>query len=162
MADITFITDRLAVGGAIWTRENLEDILRAGITHVINTRIEFDYGTLVEDDRPRILNLGTDDDFLPKPPGLFQLAVDFALAAFEEPQNKVLVHCASGIHRGPMVALAILRVLGFSREDALRMILTRRPQADFPDIYLDSVENFVAIWQAEQEADRVEEKRERQ
>lgn len=161
MADITFITDRLAVGGAIWTRENLEEILRAGITHVINTRIEFDDRTLAADDRPRILNLGTDDDFLPKPPGLFQLAVDFALAAFEQPQNKVLVHCASGIHRGPMVALAILRVLGFSHQDGIRMILARRPQADFLDIYLESVENFITIWQGEQEADGIEERRER-
>lgn len=156
MADLTFITERLAVGGAIWSRENLDSILRAGITHVINTQIEFDDRTLTADDRPRILNLGTDDDFLPKPPGLFQLAVDFALAAFEEPRNKILVHCASGIHRGPMVALAILRVMGFSREDALRLFLARRPLADFPDVYLESVENFMTIWQAEQEARAME------
>lgn len=153
MTDITFITERLAVGGAIWTREALTDILRRGITHVINTQIEFDDHALTDDDQPRILNLGTADDFLPKPPGLFQLAVDFALAALAEPENKVLVHCASGIHRGPMVALAILRALGFPREAAMRLILARRPQADFPDVYLESVEDFMTVWQAEQEGD---------
>ena len=156
MADITFITERLAIGGAIWSRENLEDVCRAGITHIINTRIEFDDRSLTHGDHPRILNLGTDDDFLPKPPGLFQLAVDFALDALAQPQNKVLVHCASGIHRGPMVALGILRVLGFSRDDALRLILTRRPEADFPDVYLESVENFMIVWQAEQEGSQLE------
>lgn len=147
MADITFITERLAVGGAIWTRDNLNAIRRAGITHVINTQIEFDDRILTDDDHPRILHLGTDDDYTPKPAGLFQLAVDFALAALAEPRNKVLVHCASGIHRGPMVMLAILRVLGFSQHDAMRMVVARRPQAEFPDVYVESVENFIAEWQ---------------
>lgn len=149
VADITFITERLAVGGAIWTRDNLDAVRRAGVTHVINTQIEFDDRILTVDDHPRILHLGTEDDFMPKPAGLFQLAVDFALAALAEPRNKILVHCASGIHRGPMVALAILRALGFSRHDAMRLIVARRPQADFPNVYVESVENFMAEWEAE-------------
>lgn len=149
VADITFITERLAVGGAIWTRDNLDAVRRAGVTHVINTQIEFDDRILTVDDHPRILHLGTEDDFMPKPAGLFQLAVDFALAALAEPRNKILVHCASGIHRGPMVALAILRALGFSRHDAMRLIVARRPQADFPNVYVESVENFIAEWEAE-------------
>ena len=149
MADYSFLTERLAVGGAIYTRENLEELKHAGFTHIINTQVEFDDRTLLVsgDHEPVVLDLGTDDDFQPKPAELFFRGVRFALEALERPEAKVLVHCASGIHRGPMVALALLRVLGYSRRDALALIRTWRPQADFPDAYLDSVEAFLAEWQ---------------
>lgn len=153
MPDLTFITDRLAVGGAIYTRENFLELERVGITHIINTQIEFDDETLrrtgtgePDPGGPQILWLGTDDDFEPKPPEYFRRGVEFALAALDGPAAKLLVHCASGIHRGPMVALAILRVLGFDRYAAERLVRARRPQADFPEVYLDSVEAFLAEW----------------
>ncbi|MBI2956922.1 MAG: dual specificity protein phosphatase family protein [Acidobacteria bacterium] len=158
MADFDFITERLAVGGGIWTPENFEAIIRAGITHIINTQIEFDDNSLRlgglaaarfgSNHEPEILWLAMDDDFGPKPAELFFRGVRFALEAQVRPEARLLVHCASGIHRGPMVALAILRVLGYARHDAVRVILTRRPQADFPDVYLDSVEAFFAEWEA--------------
>ncbi len=164
--DYHFITARLAVGGGIWTRENFEELMRAGITHVINTQMEFDDRTLMNDghpsshraglpspalgtsrtSEPEILWLPMDDDFQPKPARPFFQGAKFALAAWEAPEAKVLVHCASGIHRAPMVALALLRVLGYSRRDAIDLLLSRRPVADFPPAYLDSVEDFYAEW----------------
>lgn len=150
MPDFDFLTERLAVGGGIWTRENFEELKRAGFTHIINTQSEFDDCSLrpSDDHDPVVLDLGTEDDFRPKPTDLFFRGVRFALDALAQPQAKVLVHCASGVHRGPMLALAILRVLGYSRHDALRLIQARRPQAEFPDVYLDSVEAFVAEWES--------------
>ena len=156
--DFHFITPRLAVGGGIWVRENLEEVMRAGITHIINTQMEFDDRTLLDGDdpsscraglrtsEPQILWLPMDDDFQPKPARPFFEGAKFALAAWETPEAKVLVHCASGIHRAPMVGLALLRVLGYSRRDALDLFLSRRPVADFPPAYLDSVEDFYAEW----------------
>jgi len=167
MADITWITARLAVGGGIWTRENLAAISRAAITHIINTQVEFDDYTLLAPSHYsppnqvgekaagnylKILHLPMDDDFQPKPVALLRRAVEFALAALAQPNAKVLVHCASGVHRGPLVALAILRALGLEREEALRLIQARRPQADFPEPYLDSVGEFLAEWQIEPQA----------
>lgn len=151
MPDFDFITERLAVGGGIWTRENLEAVKGAGITHIINTQIEFDDHSLLfsDDHEPTVLDLGTDDDLQSKPAALFFQAVRFALEALAEPHTKVLVHCASGIHRAPMVALAILRVLGYSRQHALFLLHTHRPQVDFPDVYLDSVEAFLAEWETQ-------------
>lgn len=167
MADYDFLTERLAVGGGIWTRETLDELKRAGFTHIINTQIEFDDRSLLlaadpwalpfdsAQDRlrvnhdPAVLNLGTDDDFQPKPTALFFRGVRFALDALAQPDAKVLVHCASGIHRGPMVALAILRALGYRRHDALCLLRARRPQADFPDVYLDSVDDFIAEWETQ-------------
>ncbi len=146
--DYHFITSRLAVGGGIWTRENLEALMRAGITHIINTQAEFDDSALRHDGdgEPQILWLAMDDDFQPKPARPFFQGAKFALAAWQAPEAKVFVHCASGIHRAPMVALALLRVLGYSRRDAIDLLLSRRPVADFPPAYLDSVEDFYAEW----------------
>lgn len=158
MLDFDLLTERLAVGGGIWTRENFADLQRAGFTHIINVQSEFDDRALGGADDPStslrashdpvVLDLGTDDDLQPKPAELFFRGIRFALEALAQPRAKVLVHCASGIHRGPMVALAILRALGYARADALRLLQARRPQAEFPDVYLDSVEAFVAEWES--------------
>lgn len=159
MVDYDFITERVAVGGAIWTRENFQSLKRAGFTHIINTQIEFaDRSLGFSDDPstslrvnhdPTVLDLGTDDDLEAKPAEFFFRGVRFALDALALPHAKVLVHCASGIHRGPMLALAILRVLGYSRHDALGLLRARRPQVDFPDVYLDSVDAFLAEWESQ-------------
>ena len=149
MLDFDFITDRIAVGGALETREDIEALTGLGFTHIINTRIEFDDRTLFlsGDHDPAVLDLGIDDDHQPKPAEFFFRGVRFALAALEEPGSKLLIHCASGIHRGPMLVLALLRVLGYDRYHAMRLLRARRPQADFPEVYLDSVEAFLAEWE---------------
>src|SRR5690349_11307089 len=40
--DMTWVTGRIAVGGGIWTAENMAAVSRAGITHIIDMQIEFD------------------------------------------------------------------------------------------------------------------------
>jgi protein-tyrosine phosphatase len=149
--DYDFVTDRMAVGGSIFTRENFEALMRAGFTHIINTQIEFDDTTLLRggDHEPAVFWLPTDDDFLPKPSEFFFQGVRYGLEVLDQPEGKLLIHCASGIHRGPLLALALLRVLGYERHDALRLLRARRPQADFPGVYLDSVEAFLAEWEVE-------------
>ena len=42
-----------------------------------------------------------------------------------------------------MMTLALLGVLGWKMEDALDLIESRRPAADFADVYVRSVENFL-------------------
>jgi len=46
--DITWVTDRIAVGGGIWNAENMAAVSRAGITHIIDMQIEFDDTPLAE------------------------------------------------------------------------------------------------------------------
>jgi protein-tyrosine phosphatase len=154
MADLSWITDRLAVGGGLWRRENLEEVLRAGVTHIINTQVEFDDRALVrEGDRVEILQLAMDDDFQPKSSELLARAGGFGRRALAQPQAKLLVHCASGVHRAPLVVAAILCAHGFSLSAAVRLVESRRPQADFPAPYLDSVAEFLADWEGERAAD---------
>jgi len=46
--DMTWVTDRIAVGGGIWTAGNMAAVARAGVTHVIDMQIEFDDSELAE------------------------------------------------------------------------------------------------------------------
>ncbi len=141
--DITWVTDRIAVGGGIWNEDNMAAISRAGITHIIDMQIEFDDTPLAEPHGIAVCWNPVDDDFEPKSVDVFARGVEFALAALEENGAKILVHCAAGVHRAPMMALALLGVLGWSMEDAMDLIEARRPAADFADVYVRSVERFL-------------------
>ena len=141
--DITWLTDRLAVGGGIWTSDNMANVARTGVTHIIDMQIEFDDTPLGVEHGVEVLWNPTDDDFEPKPATLFRRGVQFALAALDEPGSKVFIHCAAGVHRAPMMALAILGSMGWKIEDAMHLIETRRPLADFAEVYVRSVEDFL-------------------
>ena len=149
--DMTWITDRIAVGGGIWTDEGMIEIVRQGVTHVINMQIEFDDTKLAEPYGVKVLWNAADDDFQPKPPELFQRGVDFALAALEDPEAKVYIHCAAGVHRAPMMTLAIMRAMGWSLQDAMQKIETLRYVVDFADVYVRSVEDFMRSYEAAME-----------
>jgi protein-tyrosine phosphatase len=141
--DITWLTDRIAVGGGIWTPDNMAAVARAGITHVIDMQIEFDDTRLAAPHGIAVCWNPIDDDFEEKPPEVFARGVGFALAALEKDEAKLFVHCAAGVHRAPMMALALLAVMGWSVEDAMDLIEMRRPVADFAGVYVRSVENFL-------------------
>ncbi len=145
--DITWLTDRIAVGGGIWTSDNMAKVARAGITHIIDMQIEFDDTALGRAQGIEVLWNPTDDDFEAKPADLFRRGVDFALAALEEADAKVFIHCAAGVHRAPMMALALLGALGWRMDDAMHLIEARRPVADFAGVYVESVERFLGIGQ---------------
>ena len=102
------------------------EVVRAGVTHIIDMQIEFDDTRLAEPYGVKVLWNPTDDDFQPKPPELFQRGVEFALEALDDAESRVFIHCAAGVHRAPMMALAVLRALGFSLDDAMEMIQSRR------------------------------------
>jgi protein-tyrosine phosphatase len=146
--DMTWVTDRIAVGGGIWNDENMGEVVKRGVTHIIDMQIEFDDRPLAEPYPVQVLFNPTDDDFMPKPPELFQAGVDFALDALDEPDNKVYIHCAAGVHRAPMMTLAILRVLGWPLQKAKDLILERRYVVDWAECYVESVEKFVKLYEA--------------
>lgn len=148
MLDYSFITPRIAVGGGIWTAENMAEIARAGFTHIIDMQIEFDDTALAEPHGIAVLWNATDDDFKPKPPALFRRGVEFAVAALADERAKVYIHCAAGVHRAPMMALAILRATGWSLMDAAATLVQRRNVVDLADVYVRSVEEFMKEWSA--------------
>lgn len=154
MVDYQFVTDRLALGGFIGTAENMRAIAAAGITHVVNMQWEFDDGPITDGAGVQVLWNGCEDDFLPKPAKLFRRGVEFTLEALKNPDAKVLFHCAAGVHRSPLMLLAVLRVLGHERRQAVDLIVNARPLASFPPVYLMSVEDFVREYKATQSEPR--------
>jgi protein-tyrosine phosphatase len=141
--DLTWVTDRIAVGGGIWTESKMSDIVRAGVTHIVNMQIEFDDRPLAEGYDVEVLWNPVDDDFQPKSASVLQRGVDFALNALEDRKARVFIHCAAGVHRAPMMTLAILRSMGWGLEEAMQMIQSRRPVVDFAEVYVRSVEDFM-------------------
>ena len=141
--DMTWVTGRIAVGGGIWSPENMAEVARTGITHIIDMQIEFDDTPLAGKHGIQVLWNATDDDFQPKPPQLFQRGVDFAIAALDQTDTKLYIHCAAGVHRAPMMTLAVLCSLSWSVEDAIRLVEAKRPVVDFADVYVESVERFL-------------------
>ena len=146
--DMTWVTDRIAVGGGIWNDEKMIEVASAGVTHIIDMQIEWDDTALARPYGIRVLWNPTDDDFRPKPAELFQRGVDFALQALDDSETRLFIHCAAGVHRAPMMALAVLRAMGFGLEDAMEMIESRRQVVDFADVYVQSVEEFMRSYEA--------------
>jgi protein tyrosine phosphatase (PTP) superfamily phosphohydrolase (DUF442 family) len=146
--DMTWVTDRIAVGGGIWYDENMAELVRMGVTHIINMQIEFDDRPLAAGYPVTVFHNPTDDDFQLKPPQLFESAVDFALEALDQPDTKVYIHCAAGVHRAPMMTLALLRALGWQLEEAKSVIQRRRYVVDWADVYVQSVEEFIRVYEA--------------
>jgi len=141
--DMTWVTDRIAVGGGIWNELKMIEVVEVGVTHVINMQIEFDDRHLGIPHGVNILWNPTDDDFQFKPPELLQRGVDFALEALEHPNTKIFIHCAAGVHRAPMMTLAVMRAMGWELKEATKLIQKRRPVVDFADVYVRSVEEFI-------------------
>lgn len=141
--DVTWVTGRIAVGAGIWNDGNMAELSKAGITHIIDMQAEFDDSLLAAPYGISVLWNSTDDDFQLKPAKLFERGVDFALGALDEEGTKVYIHCAAGVHRAPMMTLAVLCSLGWNIDDAMELIEARRPVVDFAEVYVQSVGNFL-------------------
>jgi hypothetical protein len=105
---------------------------RAGISHVLDTRIEWNDQELVAQQAPDIVYgwVGADDAGLPQTDEWFNAGLAFATDALRDPDSVLLVHCHMGINRGPTMAYRILLEHGADPIDALETIRSARPIAD--------------------------------
>jgi len=110
----------------------LEQWRQSGITHVLDTRSEWNDKGLVAEHAPDLVYgwFGTDDDGSPQPDAWFDDGLAFAAEALREPDAVLLVHCHMGINRGPSMAYRILLERGSDPIDALEAIGDARPVAD--------------------------------
>ena len=135
-ANAQFVTDRLAVGGDLpvdnaVAASHVVDLLRAGVTHVLDVRLEID-DTELWSCVPQVSYRwdGIDDRGQRVPAAWFDGVVDWCLAAFEDPTAKVLTHCHMGINRGPSAGYAVLLALGWDPVEAIDAIRRARPIAN--------------------------------
>ena len=135
-ANASFVTPYLAIGGDLDTTaedvavNQLGELGEAGITHVIDVRVEWNDEEWVRERRADLeyLHLGIDDAGQLVPDEWFDEGVRFALEAVEG-GGVVLSHCHMGINRGPSMGFAVLLALGWDAVEALEAIHAARPIA---------------------------------
>ncbi len=105
---------------------------QAGITHVLDTRLEWSDAEFVAEHAPDIVYgwIGSDDDGVAKPDEWFDAGLAFSSEALSDPEAILLVHCHMGINRGPSMAYRILLESGSEPIEALDAIRDARPIAD--------------------------------
>ncbi|MCC5952274.1 MAG: dual specificity protein phosphatase family protein [Acidimicrobiia bacterium] len=134
--NLDFVTERLATGGDLHpveevARTDLEAMLELGITHIVDTRMEWSDEDFVAEHAPEVtyVHLGVDDAGQRLPDEWFDRGIGAAVGALALPDTRVLVHCHMGINRGPSLAFAVLLHQGLPVTDALAAIRTARPIA---------------------------------
>lgn len=134
-ANASRLTERLLVGGDLdlldlaKARRQLAELLDAGLTHVVDCRIEWSDAEVWERVGVRYVHAPLDDVGQTVPPDWFERHVGAVLGFLEEPESSVLVHCHMGVNRGPSLAFAVLLALGWAPVDALARLQQVRPVA---------------------------------
>jgi dual specificity phosphatase 3 len=136
VADAAFVTAQLLVGGDLGTHDEelairqLEELVDAGVTHLVDTRIEWDDTAWVAERSPDIVyrHHGMDDAGQEVPSEWFDEAVGSARAGIDS-GGVVLAHCHMGVNRGPSLGLAVLLDQGWDVVEALDAIRGARPVA---------------------------------
>jgi protein-tyrosine phosphatase len=135
-ANASFVTPYLAIGGDLDTGRHdvavgqLDELSGAGISHIIDARVEWSDEEWVRERAAGVeyLHIGIDDDGQRIPDAWFEEGVGFAVKAIES-GGVVLTHCHMGINRGPSMGFAILLALGWDAAEALQAIHGARPIA---------------------------------
>lgn len=135
MVEFNFVLDHLATGSGITTTGDVDALVAAGVTHILNCRDEFDDAPLLAGRALTYCWNGAPDDGQPKPTDWFAKSIAFAvpaLAAFpgtaQNARPRVFAHCAGGLNRGPSTTYAIMLALGFPYDTAEQLIRKVRPQ----------------------------------
>ena len=134
--NVDFVTPWLATGGDLHADPHLamEDLTRldeAGVTHILDLRVEWTDEAFVAEHAPHItyVHLGVDDAGQAMPDEWFDAGIALASGVVANPEAKLLTHCHMGINRGPSMAYAILLSQGWGVADALDAIRDARPIA---------------------------------
>lgn len=101
---------------------------RLGIGLVVDCRAGADDLTLWRRiPHMRYVNIGVEDAGAPLPGEFFTEGVELVMTHWYRTTSGVLLHCESGAHRSPALALAVLLVDGATVASATRRLATARP-----------------------------------
>lgn len=144
-ADYTLIYKNLAVGGGIFTTEGMKELAKDGFTHIIDCQAEFDDTPLAKPYGIQVLWVPLFDDFTSPDFKEFKRVEAFVKHNFVQDvkQFKLLIHCAAGVHRGPMVAYLVCRLLGADTKLAITSIEYLRDIASLHSTYRGAVDKYL-------------------
>ncbi len=127
--DHHWVTERIALGGAVVNHEHVRALAADNITHVLDCRMAEDGQKIYEGTTIRYMHDPTADDGTPKSEEWFRKGIAFVLTSLAIPRARVLIHCAMGVSRSPSMTYAVLRALGHSGDDAVKLIKKARTLA---------------------------------
>lgn len=144
MTDFAMITSRLATGARVGSVDDAQQLIAAGVTHILDL-------TDAEDDQLFLAGLGvaylynpTADDGGQRPVDWWHQSLVFALEAYTVFGTCLYCHCSAGINRGPSTAYGVLRAcMGLDPAQAESMIRAVRPQ-----VGLAYARQFDTYWSA--------------
>lgn len=145
--DYTQITSELYIGA--WpTKYNVDTIQSLDVSVVLSTILESVDKELGQPPLKLVKMRMT--DVIPKrpyyPTKTLMRGVDAALAAFERGE-KVMVFCKSGRHRSAATSCCILIGQGYSANDAIELVESKRSEADLNPPIRRRIERFEQEWQ---------------
>ena len=127
--DFSKITDALYIGTTPRT-EDYPALHELGVCLVINMRVERPPYRNHHDPGLKTLWLPTiDSPLVPIPISFLKRGVTVAMSTIKRGE-KVYTHCAAGVHRGVAMGASILIASGYKAEEAMQLIIDRRPVAD--------------------------------
>lgn len=149
--DYSRITDNLYIGA--WpTRYNVETIKSLGVRLIISTILEKPDRELNELPlrlvRVRATDMGPRLIF---PDSQILKGVEAALPVLQAGEG-VMVFCKAGKHRSATLTACVLVGMGYSADEAMRMVDEARPQAEFKAAHQQRIRSFEQIWRERQEA----------
>lgn len=124
--DHQWVTQRIALGSAVVTRDHVQALVADGITHVLDCRLGEGGEALYEGTTIRYMSAPTADDGKPKGEEWFRKGIAFVLTALSIPKARVLIHCMMGVSRSPSMTYAVLRSLGHPPDDSVKCIKRAR------------------------------------
>lgn len=136
MADVSWVTARLAVGSEIGSLFDARKIAALGVTRVMNLRAGENKPEHITDEAPWWAQAGVgyvvnpmDEDDGKGEVDWFKAGIDYAMESFKG-TGKLFLHCNEGLHRSPSMAYAVLLALGIDKKTADKMVIEARPKAE--------------------------------
>ena len=140
------ISDDLYIGA--WpTKYNIDTIQTLGVSLLLSTILE-NVDKELGQPSLRLIKMRMSDAIPSRPyypTKTLMRGVNAALDAIQK-REKVLVFCKSGRHRSVTTACCILVGQGYTSEEAISLVESRRPQADLNGALRKRIETFEQAW----------------
>jgi dual specificity phosphatase 3 len=134
--DADFVTDRILLGADLgadagFVGRGLRELEAAGITHILDTRIEWTDAAIARRITPGITykHAGIDDAGQQVPDAWFEEVVSWLNEVLADASHKMFVHCHMGINRSPSAVVAYFLAQGLSVREAMSRIRQARASA---------------------------------